>query len=219
MSPRKSVDDELKKLKNEDKSFHTADELPEEPDVKQLQEEINKAENEGRHPLDAFKPTKDDEFDKLDKMDEEQILAELKGDMVDKFFYEFQQWDAESRSKKTVVGISYAGTKQIVQSQGGFETVAINVIEGADDYVAYVIVKNKKKDLTMPGGAQQPKMMTYTDYKTGEIKTKKDDKAVAKVVSKSCRNAIRATIPEEVIKALYLKYKEGLKEKARQDSP
>ena len=219
MSPKKSVTEELERLKGKGESFKTADELPQDPEEKGLQEEIEESVKSGQNPLETFKPTKDEEFDALDKMDEEQILAELKGDLVDKFFYEFQQWDAESRSKKTVVGISYAGTKQIVQAQGGFETMSINVTEGPEDFFAYVIVKNKKKDLTMPGGAQQPKTMTYKDYNSGEVKTRKDDKAVAKVVSKATRNAIRATIPEEVIKALYLKYKNGLKEKARQDSP
>jgi hypothetical protein len=143
-----------------------------------------------------------DEYEhEIDKRDEEQILEELKGNLIEKSFYEFTD-----KSGRRIIGISYTGIKQIAQAMKGFETVSIDLRETPDEYICCVVVRNKNNDLTLPGGAQQPKMITYTDM-NGNKQTVRDDKAVAKVIAKAVRNAIRSTIPEEHIKELYEEWK------------
>ncbi|MBA7589960.1 hypothetical protein ES708_32059 [subsurface metagenome] len=48
-------------------------------------------------------------FTIIEKADEEQVLAELKGSFLDEFVYEFEQ------NKKTVTGLSLAGVRETVR--------------------------------------------------------------------------------------------------------
>lgn len=172
--------------------------------VKDVREELENItqkkteQNNQQSEIEIYAPAKDQHFEIMDREDELQIVEELKGKVIDKYFYEFEDTD-----KRKVVGISYAGTKYIALRKGNIETVEIHAEDCGSEYVCYVIVKDTKRNISMPGGASQPKKIKL---RSGEEIP--DKFAYAKVISKATRNAIRALIPEELIKQLYKIWKE-----------
>lgn len=189
----KSVREEVEKLQVKEQ------ENTNEQEQEQVQEQIQEVSVE----IDRFAPKTESDFERLDMLDEKQIVDELKGRLMDKYFYEFEQWDSDIGRKRTVVGISYAGTKAIALLKGNIETVDIHAEVTENEYVCHVVIKDTARNISLPGGASQSKMMRLKD---GSLVP--DRFAYAKVISKATRNALRSLIPEELIKELYVEYKE-----------
>ena len=128
------------------------------------------------------------EFEIMEKKDENQILAELQGAYLDKFVYSFKQ------GNKDVVGISWAGIKEIAYRIGEIDTVIEKYEETEDSYIFIVKATNKGVGSRL-GVSQQPKQ-----FSNGKL----DPFALQKALSKAQRNAIRGVIPEATIEQ-YLK--------------
>lgn len=137
-----------------------------------------------------------DKFAAMEALDESQIVEEIKGHVIEKYFYEFSN----------VTGISYAGIKWLAQKlveQGLILSIdEISFIDSPDD----VVVNARCKDLTtgraMWGTSTCPKNMQLKD---GTIKP--DPFARQKALSKAQRNAIRNFIPEIAIQEGYKEWK------------
>ena len=175
------------------------DEIEEAPAIKQqdFDLEISKADEQLINSIvthDEMEQTlskKAGKYLEFERRDEDQILAEIRGNVIDDYAYRFRS------GGKIVTGISYAGIKSIIEKRGGYEIVTpISDImtEYDDKYVAIVKVRDKINDTEGVGYIEEKKM------KTGKNGMWKDDFAAQKALSKAIRNAYRSIIDEAFIK-------------------
>lgn len=141
------------------------------------------------------RPEKIEDFIEIDRRDEAQILEELHGKAIEALFYEFTQ------SGRQVVALSWAGVKYFTLQLGHVSIEEVKLDEGADSYKAIAWAYSKDRDLRVMGAAEQSKTLPYGDKK-------KDEFALAKVVSKCQRNALRNLLPETLISEAYKTWKE-----------
>ena len=126
------------------------------------------------------------DFQQLDRLDEEQILAELQGAVLDQYVYSFKS------GGRQVTGLSWAGVKHIASRMGGVQCDLLQLTDTGDAYL--VVVKATAPDgASRIGAAEQPKVQKT---RGGE---QPDPFALPKAVSKAQRNAIRALLPESLI--------------------
>ena len=135
------------------------------------------------------KPESYEEFAIMERKDEEQILAELKGHYLEEFVYSFDH------AGRRVIGLSWAGVKECAYRMGGIDVVDCRVEDKGD----YWLVLAKAVDRTTGSGrygiSTQPKKMKLKDGSEQE-----DLFSLPKALSKAQRNAIRGLIPEQYIK-------------------
>jgi len=144
---------------------------------------------------------KDEEFSLMERRDEEQILAELKGHYLEEFVYSFEQ------GGRRIVGLSWAGVKECAYRLGGIDVVACEVLDVGDAWRVLAKAVNRADGGSRWGACQQPKTIKYRSG--GEAP---DEFALQKAVSKAQRNAIRALLPEVFIKTMIDRF---LEEKRR----
>lgn len=145
----------------------------------------------------ALRKMEPEDYDLLDKRDEEQILAEIKGNIITEMFYSF------TIDGRKVTGVSWVGTKEIARQYGNINMDFIKVEETPDSYTAIVKATDTKRGTSLLGTAMQPKTMKIR----GEDKP--DRFAYTKAVSKAQRNAIRAIIPERYLLEMYELFTKG----------
>jgi len=136
------------------------------------------------------------DFVELDKRDEAQMLREMSGEVLSELVYDFKQ------GSRHVVGISYAGIKQLAFG-GKFGSVRIlnlSIEELPEKYRAVAKARNDATGVEMFGVAEQPKVQPWDG--------KPDPFAYTKAASKAQRNAMRAVIPETAILELVKAYME-----------
>jgi hypothetical protein len=129
----------------------------------------------------------DSPFSIMERKDEDQILIELKGNVIQEFVYSFKQGTRE------ITGLSYAGTKQIALEMGNIHCCEPLITEMNGNWVCKVKVRDTYRNMEMWGVSCQPKQM-----KT-QWGPKDDDFALQKAVSKAERNALRKLMPEKLI--------------------
>ena len=142
--------------------------------------------------------TKDQAYTLMNIKDDEQVLAEMRGEFLEEFVYSFPM-----KGGGKVTGLSWTGVKEIARRQGHISVEDIKVTETPDTYRVLAKAKDIQRNVTMFGIAEQLKKM---QLRTGD--RQEDVHALSKCVSRAQRNAIRALIPEATIKAmieLYLK--------------
>lgn len=137
--------------------------------------------------MNKHQPKETEDFQALDQRDEEQIVRELKGELLDKYAYSFK------RGGRRIVGISYAGVKAAVRKMGNIDVDDFTVEEKDDIWIAHCKAHDHTSNVSLYGGAQQAK----TD-RNGQD----DQFAYAKAVSKAQRNALRNVIPEAIIQTV-----------------
>jgi len=137
---------------------------------------------------------------KMEALDELQIVEDLKGRILQQFFYEFKV--GTKGGTREIVGISWAGIKHIaskLMAQGH----AISVPEiKVDDVGDYLRVLARAKDTYTGeerwGASEQPKA-----FEGGA----RNPFALPLAVSKAQRNAIKQFIPEIAIQEAYKEWK------------
>lgn len=127
---------------------------------------------------------------KMSQIDEEQILSELQGKVLDSYVYQIPRKD------RVDYHLTYVGIKTIIQKMGGISIQDVVVTETDKTYRAKAIVYDKKRDNQTIGVAEQSKTMV----ENGVVKD--DPFALQKCVSKAIRNAYRMIIPEFVAKKM-----------------
>ena len=147
-------------------------------------------------------------FEIFEKRDEDQILAEAQGHIIEEMFYKFPL------DGKTVTGISWVGTKEIARKYGGIKMGIPQVTDLGDQYACSIQATDTKNDVTLIGSSMQPKNMTL---KNGEEKP--DRFAYTKVVSKAQRNAIRALIPETFLLEMEKTFSSGSYKQGSKPAP
>lgn len=143
----------------------------------------------------------DNPFSIMERRDEDQILSEMKGNVIQEFVYSFRQGGRE------ITGLSYAGVKQIALEMGNIHCSEPIISELNGSFVCKVKAVDIAKNLEMWGVSSQPKQMK-TQYGPRD-----DDFAVQKAVSKAERNALRKLMPERLIVEMIKEWK--TKNKAR----
>jgi hypothetical protein len=154
-------------------------------------------------PDSDFRPgnqlEKRDVFAKMDRMDEEQILAELKGEVLEQMVY------VVGKGQNRIKSLSWAGVKTVALSQAAkgqpisIEDVKVNETEKG--YTAMAVAKNLKTGECRWGVAEQRLKMEVKERgpdgrPTGKMLEVDDPFALPKVFSKAQRNAMRALLPE-----------------------
>lgn len=153
-------------------------------------------------------PTDETVLQAMELADEKQIAEEVKGRVIEQYFYSFQI------GRREVIGLSYAGTKQVAREmarRGEPLDVEELIKEESDTHwtvTARVVDRNTKEHRF--GIGRQAKLMTYKDGSKGE-----DEFALTKAVSKAQRNGLRAFIPESIIVEMYREWKKQREERER----
>jgi len=133
------------------------------------------------------------DFQQLDRLDEEQILAEMQGAVLDTYVYSFKS------GGRQVTGLSWAGVKAVAAKMGSVQVDLLQLTPGEGGWTC--VVKATAPDgSSRIGAAEQPYEM---DTKRGP---QPDPFALPKCVSKAQRNAIRALLPESLITEMVRMY-------------
>ena len=94
-----------------------------------------------QHSPQCYKNKPQDSYQMMDKKDEEQILAEIKGHMIEEYVYEFMV------GGRKVTGVSYAGVKAMVTRRGGYEIISDTIIKEEGYFLAKAKIQDKQMDL------------------------------------------------------------------------
>lgn len=120
-------------------------------------------------------------FQQSELLDENQILDEMKGELLEEFVYDM---DIQGRH---VTSLSYSGVKEAVRRRGKYEILDVHLEEDKDQYRCLVKVRDLIRGLDMLGAStcEKNKPFSYT-----------------LAVNKAERNAFRKLIPEKLIAAM-----------------
>ena len=150
------------------------------------------------------KPESYEEFAIMERKDEEQILAELKGHYLEEFVYSFDH------AGRRVIGLSWAGVKECAYRMGGIDVVECKVEDKGDYWLVMAKAVDRATGSGRYGISTQPKKMKLKDGSEQE-----DLFSLPKALSKAQRNTIRGLIPEQYIKTFLDHY---LQEKRIQEA-
>ena len=157
-------------------------------------------------------------FQEMDALDEQQIVAEMKGQILEQYFYTFEQWNDRLKKTETKVGLSYAGIKTLARrmSEQGHPLSVVHheEHESADGrlILATCVVQDLSTGEKRVGAAESERQMPRYKWENG----KKTDEVIVEVtrpfaytaaVSKAQRNALRMFLPEKVIEEGYKEWK------------
>lgn len=126
------------------------------------------------------------DFQALDRLDENQIIAELQGAVAQDMVYSFRS------GGKQVTGLSWSGIKHLAARLGNIQVDLLQVLDNEDSWC--VLCKAQVGESSRIGASEQPKTITKRD---GTVTP--DPFALPKATSKAQRNAIRALLPEKLI--------------------
>ena len=129
-----------------------------------------------------------DMFLDFERQDNESIIAELRGEIIEEYAYSFTQ------GGQTIVGLSLPGVMSVAQQMGGITCGKPEWTYTDDDVMCDIAATDHKTGLTFWGTASEPRVM-HTKY--GD---KLDKFARQKALSKAQRNAILKLIPATVAK-------------------
>jgi hypothetical protein len=155
-----------------------------------------------------------DQYLEMEKRDEEQVLQELQGNIIQEMFY-------EARDNKVV--ISWVGIKEIARRYGGIEMCDPRealITDFPDFFMVTVKATDTKNHYSMLGASTQLKLMDVHALDSAKKWIKNDDGSwkfnkepdpfcIQKAMSKAQRNAIRALIPEAYFAQMISTWKVG----------
>jgi hypothetical protein len=132
----------------------------------------------------------------MERKDEDQILEELKGNVIKEYIYDFDQ------NGRRVTGLSYAGVTHVALRMGHIHTGEPIIQEMNGGFIAKTQATDMKRNLSMWGVAFQSKTLQFRDG--GKIE---DQFAITKVVAKSTRNALRKLFDEKIVIEMINQYR------------
>lgn len=162
-------------------------------------EERTRHDRGGPTKLTTLNKLQGDEYDQgralVEANDEDQIVRELAGQVLEEYTYSFRVGGRE------VVGLSYSGIKAIAQNLGNIEVLEVQHHDLGDSWLVKSKGVNRNNGLTLWGVAQQSKKLRRKDG-SEEI----DDFSLTKCASKSQRNLLRSLLPEKIALELLKKW-------------
>jgi len=161
---------------------------------------MTQAETPGRELTTA-------DFMELERRDEEQILAEIQGQVIEEMVYSFPS------GGRTVTGLSWVGIKEIARRYGKIDVDPVRLEDTGDAWIVVVKARDLERGTGILGVSTQPKSMKAR----GE--TVEDPFALQKATSKAQRNAIRSLIPETFLKAVITEWLKAKKNPGARREP
>ncbi len=143
----------------------------------------------------------------IDMLDELQIAEEMRGRVIQQYFYEFQS------GGRTVTGIALSGVKAIAHEMAK-RGEPITIVEkewsqGEDSRGLWIGVTVKARD--MKTGEERFAFASQSlELRLRDGRTIPDEFARIKALNKAQRNALRWFIPEVVMVQMYRAWKEGV---------
>lgn len=135
-------------------------------------------------------------FQELDHRDEEQILAEIRGELVEEFVYSIQL------QGRQVTNLSYAGIKEAIRRRGNFEILDIQVTENDAEFRALVRVRDLINRIDVLGASTAEKNKPF---------------AYVLALNKAERNAFSKLIPAKWYATLIDDWLKRRRESSRQN--
>ena len=133
-----------------------------------------------------------------EKKDEEQIIMEMKNQIVTQWVYTIDVWNSKTKTMEKITSLSYAGVKEAVRRRGNFRFVpcshcgkTAHVDEDPKEYHALVTVHDENRNVMFIGAASAFKNQPF---------------AWVLAVNKAERNALRKMLPEKTIALLIEEY-------------
>jgi len=166
--------------KKEEKKPEESDK-PKAPPVIEVQPEVSVSSL----PVEVYKA--------MEKKDEEAILDELKGELLDNFVYTITVWDRKTGMSRNVTSLSYAGVKEAIRWYRNIEIIEHKETITEEEYLAVVRVKDLKRNIEVLGASSCKKDVPF---------------AWVLAVNKAERNAFRKLLPEELMAQVIKHYKE-----------
>lgn len=136
-------------------------------------------------------PEHEEEFALIERKEDELIVREMTGEIIDSYFYRFNSKGAE------VVELNARGIFEVAQMYGGIRCTT-RLDDGAGpNYVVTASALDKVRDVEFDGGAEQAKRLANGS---------EDIFAFAKAVTKSQRNALKKVLPYSLVRKLLLNF-------------
>jgi len=145
------------------------------------------------------------DFMELERRDEEQILAEIQGQVIEEMVYQFPM------GGRTVTGISWVGTKEVARRYGKIDIEPMEIRETPDAWIVIVKGRDLEKGYGLLGVSTCPKLRKKRDGSE-----EPNPFALQTAASKAQRNAIRNLIPETFIKTVIAEWLKAKKHPSRQ---
>lgn len=97
-------------------------------------------------------------FQAMDHRDEDQILAEMRGEILKDMVYSYKL------GEETVTNLSYAGVKEAIRRRGHFEILEVRTEETPEEIRALVKIRDKENNIEVLGAssAEKSKPFAYT---------------------------------------------------------
>lgn len=133
-------------------------------------------------------------FQELDKRDENQILSEISGEILEELVYEITVFDKETQRNRKVTNLSYAGVKEAIRHRQNVEIIGEPKIEETETTIRALI---KVRDLT-----------NHIDVLGASEADKNKAFAYVLAVNKAERNAFAKLLPVKVITETINRYRE-----------
>ena len=136
----------------------------------------------------------------IEQRDESQILADMAGEVVQDYIYEFTRYDRRLKREVRIVKLSWVGVREVARGRGNIMLEDPSITETPDHWRIVIRGTDLSRNFSIFGGCHQPKQMTVqkTDRQTGEITGQEvidDPYAFAKCLSKAQRNTLEPCIP------------------------
>lgn len=159
-----------------------------------------------------------EEFVKYDLLDEEQIAEEIRGAVIEQYFYEFQQFDPLVKKTVTKVGLAFSGVKWIAARMRDQKHplsiihAEVNPSPDGESWLAVAIAQDTATGEKRFGNAEQSRWIDKYRWEKG-VKTEeivgRDPRpfAYTLALSKAQRNALRMFMDETIIQEGYKAWK------------
>ena len=124
-------------------------------------------------------------FQLSERQDETQILAEMRGELLDAFIYRINLRGRE------ITNLSYAGIREAIRRRGGVEITEYKVEDVEDEFRAIVKARDHVTQVDVVGASTCKKTLPF---------------AYTIALNKAERNAFRKLIPEKLLALLIAEY-------------
>ncbi len=94
-------------------------------------------------------------YQEMERVDENQILSELKGEFLEQFVYSYQQ------GNRTITSLSYTGIKEIVRRRRNFSILDYKIEETENVYRAIVKIHDVENNIDALGASEADKTKPF----------------------------------------------------------
>ncbi|MBU2685778.1 MAG: hypothetical protein KKF27_21265 [Gammaproteobacteria bacterium] len=136
----------------------------------------------------------------IEQKDEAQIIADMAGELLQDYVYEFTRFDRRLKKEIRVVKLSWVGVREVARGRDNIMLEEPSITETDDHWRIVLRGTDLTRNFSVFGGCHQPKKMTIkkVDEQSGEVigeEVVDDPHAFSKCLSKAQRNTLEPCIP------------------------